>query len=51
MPKIKHSFDANANLSPNIVIKTAGSDLFKIGLSHYRFGHNNRIKLLNVVIF
>jgi hypothetical protein len=47
MSNKNYSFDPNAVLLPNIYLNTAGSDLYRIGLSHYRFGYRNRSKLYN----
>jgi hypothetical protein len=40
-------FDPNAKLMANNIIKTAGSDLYRIGLSHYRIGYKKRRKIFN----
>jgi hypothetical protein len=43
----KYSFHPNSLLIQDIVKKSLGSDLYRIGLSHYRFGSKNRSILLN----
>ena len=42
-----YSFDLNEVLLPNIAIKSLVNELYRIGLSHYRFGNKNRSKLYN----
>jgi hypothetical protein len=32
------------------IIKTAGNDLYRIGLSHYRIGYSTRNKLFNPLL-
>jgi hypothetical protein len=50
MSEEETSFDSYQTLLPNIAIKTAGCDLYRIGLSHYRFRYRNRSKLYNPLL-
>ncbi len=40
-------FDSSVILPASTIIKSAGSHLYRIGLSHYQFGDKKRTKLSN----